>query len=492
MALSMRLSPAEQRVWSAFPTGELVDFGGEPAQRDLPAGENAPQKGHTWGEQRTVRAEVIAALLLGAHEHPAGSLPSVRLRGARVTGQLTIRDGTVEHALVLTGCHLDEEPIFNGSSTRILRFTDCRMPGFRGAGLRVAGHLSLSGSWITGTVRTARAQFDSGLWLAGTKIVTTDEWALYSGAMVVDTGMYLSNADVTGGVRLVGARLNGGLFLEGTTLRNPGKMALACDNMVVEDIMEGRFTALGCVRLRGARVNGRLSVTGVIRSPDTKYALHASHVEVREFYLKPAEPIDGLVTLAHSRIGTLRDELATWPERLRLNGLVYEGLRGDVRHRIDWVSRDPMGYRPQPYEQLAGWYLRDGNDVLARRTLLAKQRARRRTMSPGGRLWSGMLDLTVGYGYRPWLAALWFVLLLVVGTVSYALVPPRPLKPEEAPGFDAFAYTFDLLLPIGAFGQRALFDPAGWTQGLAYVLIAAGWILATALITGATRVLRPT
>ncbi|MFD2356281.1 hypothetical protein ACFSTC_53965 [Nonomuraea ferruginea] len=106
----------------------------------------------------------------------------------------------------------------------------------------------------------------------------------------------------------------------------------------------------------------------------------------------------------------------------------------------------------------------------------------------GGRL----LDFTVGYGYRPWLAAVWFGILLVIGTVVFGLNPPRAVKPDEAPGFDPFAYTFDLLLPWSAFGQRDMFDPAGWTQALAYGLVVAGWILATALIAGATRVLRPT
>lgn len=281
--------------------------------------------------------------------------------------------------------------------------------------------------------------------------------------------------------------------MENATFRNPGKNALTCDNMVVEDVMEGAFDADGCVRLRGARIDGTLSITGRIRGTDTAYALHASHIEAREFYLKPAEAIEGVVNLAHSRFQTLHDDPDTWPEKLRLNGLTYERLRGGgVARRIGWVSRDPGGFRPQPYEQLAAWYLRDGNDGLARRTQLAKLRARRRTLAPSGRAWGRLLDITVGYGYRPWLAALWFVLLLVVGTVVFSVSPPRAIKPAETPGFDAFGYSFDLLLPISAFGQRELFDPVGWTQGLAYGLIIAGWILATALIAGATRVLRPT
>ncbi|MEV4108135.1 hypothetical protein [Nonomuraea sp. NPDC049695] len=491
-----RLTKAERRLWNAFPTGETVDLGPFAIGTSRAAGANAPTDGHTWGRERSIRAEVIAQLLLGAHDAGAGSVPAVRLRGARITGQLAIVGGTIPHQLNLSGCHLDEPIHFTDSTTRTIRLTDCHLPGLSGGGMRVAGHLSLSGSNITGTVRLARAQFESGLWLGGTKVVADDDedWALYANAAVVDSGTYLRNADFTGGIGLVGSRLNGGLFLQGATLRNPGKDALAADNMVVQDVMRctDGFEASGCIRLRGARINGTLSLSGTIRSPDTRYALHASHMEVRELYLKPAEPIEGVVTLAHTTLGTLHDDPATWPEKLRLNGLTYQRLRGSgVTRRIDWVRRDPEGFRPQPYEQLASWYLSDGNDALARRAQLAKLRARRQTQGLRSRTWGRLLDVAVGYGYRPWLAGMWFTLLLTLGTIVFGLNPPRALKPSESPDFNAFAYTFDLLLPIPAFGQRELFDPGGWTQWLAYGLVVSGWILATALIAGATRILRP-
>jgi hypothetical protein len=41
------------------------------------------------------------------------------------------------------------------------------------------------------------------------------------------------------------------------------------------------------------------------------------------------------------------------------------------------------------------------------------------------------------------------------------------------------------------FGQRDAWNATGWTQWLGYALIVTGWGLATALIAGVTRVLRP-
>lgn len=50
-------------------------------------------------------------------------------------------------------------------------------------------------------------------------------------------------------------------------------------------------------------------------------------------------------------------------------------------------------------------------------------------------------------------------------------------------------HTVDLLVPVSAFGRQESFEPVGATRWVADVLVAAGWILATALVTGTSRVL---
>jgi hypothetical protein len=78
------------------------------------------------------------------------------------------------------------------------------------------------------------------------------------------------------------------------------------------------------------------------------------------------------------------------------------------------------------------------------------------------------------------------------GRIVFTLVPPhQPRNPQDQPPFHAFSYALDLLMPIPLFGQREHWIPVDWTLWLSYALIASGWILATALIAGATRVLRP-
>src|SRR5689334_14229219 len=79
------LNVAERRLWEAFPYGRVVDL------RD--PGEGDPAGGGGWGEERTVRASVIVALLLGAAEPRPGHVPAIRLSGARITGRVDLLGG---------------------------------------------------------------------------------------------------------------------------------------------------------------------------------------------------------------------------------------------------------------------------------------------------------------------------------------------------------------------------------------------------------------
>ncbi|GIH67916.1 membrane-associated oxidoreductase [Sphaerimonospora thailandensis] len=309
----------------------------------------------------------------------------------------------------------------------------------------------------------------------------------------MDGGAFLRRLHSTGGLRLIGARFNSGLYLQGAAINTGGAHAVYADHLEASaaEFSKG-FTAVGTVRLRGARIGGVLSFhDATVKARDR--ALHLSHMQVDELILLP-ESVEGEVNLGYSRLGVLFDRPERYPEHVQLNGLTFETLRehGSLAARLALLRRDPNGYRPQPYEQLATYYRRIGHEPDARRVLLAKQRARRRTLRLPGRLWGRLLDVAVGYGYRPWLAGLWVTILLAAGTEVFSQPQwrPRQIDLDETRFFNAFTYTLDLLVPVSVFEQRGAWEPVGWTQWLANGLIAAGWILATALIAGGTRVLR--
>ncbi|MFI6796464.1 pentapeptide repeat-containing protein [Streptosporangium canum] len=511
-----RLSPAERQVWDAYPAGTWVDLRTGDKDADDPA------EGAGWGPERTVRAEVIAALLLGAREPEPGRTAGLRLAGARVTGVLDLSAATLTGKLHLLNCHLSETVSLTDATTSGVRFRGCEMERVRAARCTVNGLLELDGSTVHSGIRLDNAHVTGQFRLSRSRLhapgersrasesrledvrrpftetemrergLDQSQWAVWAGGLTVEGGAFMRDMRVTGGLRFIGAKFHGGVYLQRSVITATGPHAVRADFMEsgAAEFSAG-FTATGVIRMRGARVNGVLSFDGATLEAPGR-ALHLSHAQVEELILNPAS-IKGEVNLGYSRIGVLLDNPAAYPDGVQLTGLTYESLRGHwtVAERLDWLDRDPDGYKPQPYEQLASWFRRIGHEPDARRVLLAKQRRRRGTLKPTGRVWGRLLDFVVGYGYRPWLAGLWVAVLLTLGTVVFDAVRPAQIDPDEVRSFQPFVYTLDLLVPVSVFEQRGAWEPVGWTQWLAWTLVASGWILATALIAGAARVLRP-
>ena len=147
--LTDKLSDSERAVWEAFPRAETVDF----------RAAAAPGPGAA-AEAPAVRADVIAALLLGAREAEADRVPAMRLWGARITGQLDLAFAEVRHAILLRDCVFDEEPRLYGASTRLVNLSQSRLPGLQLSDAHVDGLLLLEGCHISGPVRLTGAHVD--------------------------------------------------------------------------------------------------------------------------------------------------------------------------------------------------------------------------------------------------------------------------------------------------------------------------------------------
>ncbi|MGW4195485.1 oxidoreductase [Streptomyces sp. NPDC005004] len=484
------LSAAERELWDGFPEGRWVDLRTGTPEHDDPAG------GAEWGPGRTVRAEVVSALLLGVNPAGAGSVAALRLAGARITGRIDLAGAEIGQVLWLKGCLLEHPVSFYGASTRTIRITDSRVPGVDAGLGRIEGHLELDGTVMdTGRLSLLNAHVAGELGLNRARITAPGKWAVFAGGLVMGGGVFCTGLTAYGGMRLPGAQLPGGLHLRGARLEAPGGVALNADGMTatVVDLSEG-FGARGTLRFEGALISNRLTLDGATLGGGGT-ALLGAGMRTGALHLTLAEPPEGTVDLRGATVTTLHDREHGWPREIRTDGFVYGALRSDpaspredTEYRLAWVRRNP-GYAPQPYEQLAACYRQAGHDDAARRVLLEKQRHRRRTLHPAGRAWGHLLDVTVGYGYRPWLAGVWLAALSLLGTLAFSLCTPLRTKPGEGDPFNAFVYTVDLLFPIGDFGQRGAWHWTGAAQWLSYLLIAIGWLLTTAVVAGVSRML---
>jgi hypothetical protein len=390
-----------------------------------------------------------------------------------------------------------------------------------GDGLAVGGDLEARRSGrpalvCRGTLRLVDAQVRGSAGLSGARLLAPHRDALHGDRLRVGGELALRDVECAGTVRLQNAAIGTTLDCVGTRFAAPRHRPLGADEApadpvlvrpsldlrsasIGKDLLALHVVAPGGVRLRRADVGKSVQLQGaVLGGPGARYALNAYGLVTTELDLRPGRPPDGVVLLDEARVGRFLDAAPLWEPTTRghvsLEGFVYESLGDtppvDVHQRVRWVIGVSDGYSPRSLDQLAAAYRRHGQEEKAETVLVARQRQRYRGTGPTGRTWGFLQRVTVGYGYRPWLAVCWLAGLWVLGGAWFALNEPRPVDADQSPAWNPWIFAADTLLPIVDLGQDRYWQLAGASQWIAVALVAAGWILATTAAAGAARALK--
>ena len=249
--------------------------------------------------------------------------------------------------------------------------------------------------------------------------------------------------------------------------------------------------AHGELHLADAKISGTLDLHNATLINAAGKALYLEDAEIGTLILTPKQAPDGAVDLTNAKATRFTDDQGTWPRTLVLRGFTYGTLENDqlsVRSRLSWLARQPSGPVPQTYDQLAAAYRRAGQEEAVRKVAVAKQWHNRHALNPLNWLWYA----TVGYGYRPWLAGIWLMLLISLGTWIFGGAYPAHMVATQPhpPAFNQFAYTLDVLLPIVDLGQKSAWRPQGPALYCSWGLPIAGWVLTTAVVAGLTGILK--
>ncbi|MFF7471540.1 oxidoreductase [Streptomyces sp. NPDC008092] len=508
------LTAAEAGMWQAFRNGSVYDLSSGDLHVDDPHG------GHPWGPERTVRARIVCWLLLDGPPALAGRVASLKLVGVRITGPLDLAGGTVTPYLELRGCRFDDEILLPEAHFTTARFVDCAAPRLEAARLHTEGDLHLPRCRFLGGVRLTDAHIGTDL-LLNQAVVYRDRSgrSIAADGMTVGQDLQAELLETHGELSLRSAKVGVSLSLRGARLRNPdGRFALNAPQLTVGRTLYltpagvGGPWQSGTTPARGTRIQ-RFESQGGIRLDDGRFGdavdlerarlaltddqeLSLRRVQAPELRFLGEEPQRGRVVLSGARVVNLVDRATSWPGpgRLHMGGFGYENLvpQGPfpLTRRLDWVAAATAEYNPEPYERLATVLRAAGEDEDAREVLLAKQRRRRETLPPAAKLWGFAQDLTVAYGYRPGRAAVWMAVLWAAGTLAFAHAPHPPMNSGGHPAWDPALFVLDLLLPVIDLGQVGQWRLTGGWQWAAAVMILLGWILATTVAAGATRLLR--
>ncbi|MEV6009284.1 oxidoreductase [Streptomyces sp. NPDC051976] len=497
-------------MWRAFRQGTTYDLRTGVAEEDDPSGAAAAD----WGQERTVRATTVAQLLLDGPPPLPGRVTGLKLAGLRISGRLSLAGGAVTPYVQLDGCRFDEQLLIAECQVGSVRLAGCLIPRIEAARLQVSGDLHLPQCVVPGGIRLTDAQIGTDLLLNQLTVRRgRGPRAFAADGLTVGQDLDAELIDVRGEFSLRSARIGGRLSLRGATLRNPdGAIALNAARITVEHTLylssgwntaspEGTrqsrdFVCEGGVRLDDGRFGNAAVITRAQFRLGDEQQLSLRRIQTPELRFALRRPPEGLVTLAGAKVGNLTDSPSSWPAagRLNLTGFSYEALTPrdpfPLRDRIAWLHDATPEYSPGPYERLAAALRAGGEDAHAREVLLAKQRRRRESLPPAGRVWGWLQDITVGYGYRPGRAAVWMAVLWALGALYFAVHrAPLPAANDYRPHWSPALYALDLLLPVIDLGQDNAWREAGISQWVASLMVLLGWMLATTAAAGASRLL---
>ncbi len=320
----------------------------------------------TWYEAGgKVPAHLLRELLVG----PSTPASAVRIRNARIDGELSLAFLQTRVPILLERCELTDPPVFYWSRLGYLSLQESRMPGLIASDVRLDGHLRLTRAVLDGEVRLRGAAITGGLMLDHARLTNAGGHAVQGERLHVSGDLVANRASVVGEVVLLhaeidgrldldnarlaapggvavsatGLRLGGGAFirraivegetslrdsvvggavvLSGAQLSNPGGVALRLSRATTGGVfMGGGFRAQGEVRMHGARIGHGMALDGATLRNPGGVALDADRVRVDG-------DLDGIGMVAE---GTVRMSGASVTNAVRLMGAAINGHDGAV------------------------------------------------------------------------------------------------------------------------------------------------------------------
>jgi len=374
------------------------------------------------------------------------------------------------------------------------------------------GNVSLDGAAIRGQLVCSGGIFESGVGAEGLQA----EQVYFNDGFKSKGGVILTEAVINGQLNCRAGTFEGSRIVHEQETGSFAASGLRAGNV----FLDKGFTAECGVNIVGALIRDRLSCGG-------------------------GEFQSGL-SLTDAEVKTFESDQKSWPKKgsLILDGFHYRRLKGgagdSAEAGLEWLSRMGDDFRPQPYEQLMSVYRRMGCHDWAREVGFELEKRRHRGFKKSNKFlariwkfmkpfwkwldrfwwnrWSAILNLTIGYGYKPFRSLAWAVCLWLAGALAFgsanlsdcgrspswneipalflgvenrsecsvdlvrpsdgsvlAMLAARKSIPEKYPRFVPVVYSAEALFPVFEFGQLGKWHLGNiWLSVLRWVMTAGG------------------
>lgn len=247
---------AELKLWDALQQEPLEEKSLEWAE----IGPCDAMSGSSWGIDRSIRASIITAIATGEANYKP---PVLRIRGARITGELYLEAAHVVCPILFDCCYFDDSINLEQVEAPGIYLTKCNVPGgIRGSQLHTRHNLYLENCTFGAKVNLSSAKIDGQLSMEGTHL--TREAPLWADSITVRQGAYFSTLRAEGGVRLRGAQITKKFDMAGAKLTASDGEALSAPRMQVLGnlLLNKDFHAQGTVDLTNTVITGYLDCKG--------------------------------------------------------------------------------------------------------------------------------------------------------------------------------------------------------------------------------------
>jgi hypothetical protein len=385
-----------------------------------------------------------------------------------------------------------------------------------------------------GEVRIIEAVVGASLQCIGGSFENPGGWAIIADGISTNGSVMLSRGfRALGMVQFVGAHIGRDFECTEAIFENPGDalMAQGSENgtkgnalCVVQSniggtvILERGFRALGAVSFEASNVKGSVACNGGTFDNGDGAALLLSYAQVGETISVDNAVFKGTLDLRCARADKYRDSFLSWPSsgHLVLTDFKYRALiepmgMRPASDRIGWLELQPKeSFSVQPYEQLASVYRQMGYETYSKEILIAMNRAAERSgrLNLLDRVTSKILRYTTNYGYEP-LQVIYYLSFLFAlgwivfyrGSVAGHIIPkgsgpgtPIAVLPVSHPGFSAWRFSLDKLIPVLNFGQKDAWvvsrNAPRFLRIYESIHYCLGWLFALLLVAGITGLVR--
>jgi hypothetical protein len=379
------------------------------------------------GDVLGARAELHGALDMTA----ARVQGSVRLVGLKASAEAesaaVFNDADVRGDLVLRDATLDGDLRGIDMDVKSFNVVGAEITGVQSVGVcidraNLRAGLFAGNSRIIGSFRMQGVNVASEIGLRGAQIHQSADAALVlEGAQC--QSFNADNARFHGIATFIGADVTDDLSLAQVVVRSPGPYSLYLDRSRVGNAVQAQ--GIDCdqgVRAADAQISSRLNLRAA-RVGGTEWGLLLEEAHIGTLVL-PATCAS--INVATASIGNLitSDE----PSTNAMRELVAEGLtlrdvhgpfRTDVGRMAKWLDKAHT-FAPQPWWEFAKVYERNGLPNLGRRLRVAAEWRLLRHHPGPPRLGRAAYGLLAGWGYLPFLAAVWLVALLATCSMVFA------------------------------------------------------------------------